>query len=843
MRAVVMAGGEGTRLRPMTANAPKPLLPVAGRPIMEHVLRLLRRHGFDETVVTVQYLASLVRTHFGDGEELGMHLSYATEGRPLGTAGSVKNAESALRDDAFVVLSGDALTDVDLTALVAAHRARGALVTACLARVPDPLEFGIVVTDDEQRVERFLEKPTWGEVFTDTVNTGIYVMEPEVFDAVAPGERVDWAADVFPALIARGAPVHGWVAGGYWEDVGTQESYLRAQADVLDRRVEVEMPGTEVSPGVWLGEGAEVDPSAELRGPLCLGDFAKVEAGASLGPYTVLGKNVLVRSGAVLERAVVHDNALVGAQVGLRGCVIGKGTDVLRGAHVEEGAVVADGCVVEEEAVLSPGVLVFPAKTIEAGAVVHDSVVWASRGSTALFGRRGVSGLVNVEMTPEHLVRLATAFATTLPRGSTVTTCRDAGRAAASLERAVVAALTTSGVGVRELGVMPLPVARFDTAAGPAAGGVVLRTTPGDPQSLDVLLLGPDGADLSPQDRRRLERVFARQEFRRAAPGDVAEVSAPDGLVEAYVAHVRGAVDTCGVEGAGLRVVLDSAGGAAGLVLPALLGGLGVDVLAVEDAPRDGQHPRERPTTESPAEHLAALDRLGHLVREAEAAFGVRFDHVGERFSLVDERGEVVEDDRALLVVLDLVAAEQRHGRIALPVSTTRVAEQVTRFHGCGILWTRTGAVDLRDAGGDGRADDVVFAGDGAGGFVVPEVGGAVDGLATLVRLVGLVARTRLTLSRIDARIPRAHVVRRTVPTPWARKGAVMREVLEAAGGREVDTVDGLRVVEPDGGGWALVLPDPAEAVTHLWAEAADPGGAERLLAAWSAVVGGAPGR
>jgi mannose-1-phosphate guanylyltransferase/phosphomannomutase len=257
-----MAGGEGTRLRPMTANQPKPLLPVGNRPIMEHVLRLLKRHGFDETVVTVQFLASLVRNYFGDGDELGMRLSYATEETPLGTAGSVRNAASALRDATFLVMSGDALTDIDLAALVAAHHERGALVTVCLARVPDPVEFGMVVTGEDGRVERFLEKPSWGQVFSDTVNTGIYVMEPEVFDAVAPGVPVDWAMDVFPALIAAGAPVYGHVAASYWEDVGTHASYLKAHADVLLGRVDVQLPGFEVAPGIWVGDGAEVDPDA-----------------------------------------------------------------------------------------------------------------------------------------------------------------------------------------------------------------------------------------------------------------------------------------------------------------------------------------------------------------------------------------------------------------------------------------------------------------------------------------------------------------------------------------------------------------------------------------------------
>ncbi|HEY5031837.1 MAG TPA: sugar phosphate nucleotidyltransferase, partial [Actinomycetes bacterium] len=411
MKAVVMAGGEGTRLRPMTASMPKPLLPVVNRPIMEHVLRLLRKHGFTEVVVTVQFLASLVRNYFGDGEELGMQLQYATEEEPLGTAGSVKNAEAALADDTFLVISGDALTDIDLTALVAFHKEKKALVTVCLTRVPDPLEFGITILDEEGRVERFLEKPTWGQVFSDTVNTGIYVMEPEVFDYVAAGEPVDWSADVFPRLIEEGRAVFGYVADGYWEDVGTLESYHKAQADVLEGRVDVDIDGFEMSPGVWVAEGADVDPEAVLRGPLYIGDYAKVESGAELREYTVLGSNVVVRSGAFLHRAVVHDNVFIGPLANLRGCVVGKNTDIMRAARIEEGAVLGDECVVEEEAIISASVKVFPFKTIEAGAVIHSSVIWESRGQRSLFGPRGVAGIINVEITPELVVRLASAYA------------------------------------------------------------------------------------------------------------------------------------------------------------------------------------------------------------------------------------------------------------------------------------------------------------------------------------------------------------------------------------------------------------------------------------------------
>ena len=822
-----MAGGEGTRLRPMTANQPKPMLPVVNRPIMEHVLRLLRRHGLTETVVTVQFLASIVRNYFGDGEDFGMSLQYATEETPLGTAGSVKNAEDALRDEPFLVISGDALTDIDLSDLIAFHKDNQALVTVALARVPDPLEFGIVIIDDDGKIQRFLEKPTWGQVFSDTVNTGIYVMEPEVLAHVPAGQVVDWSGDIFPKLLENGAPLYGWVADGYWEDVGSHESYAKAQADVLSGKVNVQIDGFEVSPGVWIADGAEVDPEAILKGPLCVGDYAKIEAGAQLREFTVVGSNVIVKEGAFLHRAIVHNNVYVGRGTTLRGCVIGKNTDVMSQSRVEEGAVVGDECVIEPDSYVSAGVKVYPFKTIEAGAVVNTSVIWESRGQRTLFGPRGVSGLVNVEITPELCVRLASAYATTLKKGAVVTTSRDSSRAARALKRAVHGALNASAINVVDLEAQPMPLARFETARSDCSGGIALRTTPGDPQSLDIIFMDSDGADLSQSAQRKLERVFSRQEYRRAFPGEIAELSYPPRVIEAYTHELLRCVDMTGVFGAGLRVVADCAGGTTSLVLPGLLGKIGVDVLTVNN----------RLDESSPTQSLAAtradLHRLGELVSSFGAAFGVRFDPVGERLALVDDKGSLVSEDRALLVILDLIAAERRTGRVALPVTTTRVAEEVCRYHGVQVVWAPTSLHALYESA---ASPDVIFAADGKGGFVVPSFSRSIDAIAAFAQLLGLVARTRLTLSQIETRIPEANLLKRSMPTPWAAKGMVMRTVIEAAGDKTIDTTDGLRVIEPDRG-WVLVLPDPSEAVTHLWAEGTDPDSAQSLLDEWAAVV------
>ena len=242
MKAVIMAGGEGTRLRPLTSNQPKPMMPLVNRPMLEHIVALLAKHGFDDIVVTVAYLGNQIRDYFGDGSDFGVRMRYATEEQPLGTAGSVRNAADEL-DETFLVISGDVLTDIDLGAFVDAHREKQAVASIALKRVENPLEFGIVITRPDGSIERFLEKPTWGEVFSDTINTGIYVLEPSIFEHIPLGEVVDFSGDVFPKVLDDGGMIHGHVADGYWEDVGTTEAYLRAHADVLDGRVEVDIAG------------------------------------------------------------------------------------------------------------------------------------------------------------------------------------------------------------------------------------------------------------------------------------------------------------------------------------------------------------------------------------------------------------------------------------------------------------------------------------------------------------------------------------------------------------------------------------------------------------------------
>src|SRR6188508_2200563 len=348
MKAVVMAGGEGTRLRPLTSNQPKPMVPIVGKPCMEHILDLLRRHGMNEVVVTLAFMPQAIRTYFGGGESLDMDVDYSVEEQPLGTAGSVKLAERRL-DETFLVISGDALCDGDLTSLVEAHKAKGAAVTIGLKSVDNPLEFGIVVTDEEGRVERFLEKPSWGQVFSDTINTGIYVLEPEVLRHIPTDRPYDFSKELFPLLLEMGRPIYGHVLDGYWQDIGNLDQYRQANFDALDEAVRLNIGGVRLRGNAWIGEGADVHDVEEVEGPAFIGNYCRIARDASVGPYSVLSNGVTLRERARTVRTVIDSSTHVGRSALIEGAVIGRSCDIRDHVRIQEGAAIGDEVTIGSE--------------------------------------------------------------------------------------------------------------------------------------------------------------------------------------------------------------------------------------------------------------------------------------------------------------------------------------------------------------------------------------------------------------------------------------------------------------------------------------------------------------
>jgi mannose-1-phosphate guanylyltransferase/phosphomannomutase len=805
VKAVIMAGGEGTRLRPLTSNQPKPMLPMANRPMMEHVVRLLRQHGMSDIVVTVAFMANAIRTYFDDGSELGVRMVYATEQTPLGTAGSVLNARQEL-DERFMVISGDVLTDIDLTAVVDFHEKNGALATIALSSVENPLEFGIVITREDGSIERFLEKPTWGQVFSDTINTGIYVLEPEVFDFIPEGRAVDFSSEVFPAILEAGRPIYGYVAEGYWEDVGTTEAYLKAHQDILDERVVVEIDGFPLRPGVWLGKGSTVDPSAVVDGPAVIGDNCSVGPGVVLGEYTTLGANVRIAEAAEVRHSVINENGYLGFGARVEGAVIGRSCDLRQGSRCEPGSVLGEGCMVGAGAEIRGGVKVYPFKTVEAGATVNSSIVWESRGSRSLFGRDGVKGIANVDISPELATRLSMAWASTLEKNTSITASRDTSRTARMLKRAIMVGCNAAGVNVDDLEVATVPVTRHHVRSSSRRGGMTVRLDPNDPQSVVIRFFDSEGLDLTENAQRKIERIYHREEFRRVLAREIGDIEFPARAVERYTLDLINVVDLSDARAAGLKLVLDLSYGSASFVMPNLLSKLDADVLVV--------NPYANTQGMMGIDPTVSASRVADLVRASGAQLGAIIDPDCEHLTIVDDEGTVLTPDQALLVLLRLVTQTHDGARVALPVAAPRAAEQICADAGVPVTLTKLSPAHLMEVSAGGG---ITFAASQSGGFIFPRFLPAYDAAATLVELVAMLTATGQSLSKLVQALPPVHITHESVVTPWEQKGVVMRMLIEQLAGRDLVLVDGVKVVEE--GGWVLVLPDPEEPLTHIWAE------------------------
>ena len=314
VRAIVLAAGLGKRLRPLTYEMPKPLVPVANRPIMEHILRLLRRHGFGELVTNTSYLPEMIRERFGDGSSLGVELTYSFEEELLGTAGGVRNVSEFLTGgdaESFLVISGDGLTDLDLGAMRAAHAAHGGIATLALKQVADPGEFGVVITGDDGRIQAFQEKPDPAEALSDLASSGIYMFRNEIFDHFPDQDFVDWAMDVFPVLLDGDVPMFGHEVAGYWSDVGSLGEFVQGNVDALEGAVALELPGEEVEAGVRLSDGDAAPADAALTPPVLIGPRTRVAAGATLEGPLVIGADCSVGAGAWLKGSVLLDGAQI----------------------------------------------------------------------------------------------------------------------------------------------------------------------------------------------------------------------------------------------------------------------------------------------------------------------------------------------------------------------------------------------------------------------------------------------------------------------------------------------------------------------------------------------------
>jgi mannose-1-phosphate guanylyltransferase/phosphomannomutase len=342
MKAMILAAGVGSRLDPLTRHIPKPMVPIANRPVMEHIIELLAKHGIKDIMVNLHYLADQIEDYFKDGSRWGVHLEYSKEDRLWGDAGSVKRCEEFF-DDTFLVIGGDDLADIDITRMVRLHKERKALATIALSLVDDPSEYGIALLNERGRITRFLEKPRGEVIFSNTANTGVYILESQVLDLVPRGIAYGFGNNVFPMLLEHRTRFYGYLTSSYWRDVGNLKQYQQTHFDVLDGRVSIKIPYKEVRKYVWIGEGVQIDPSAEIGYPVVIGRNCRIEKNAKVKEYSILADNCVIEEGATVKQSILWPGAMVMQNTMLERCVIGTECRVKSNAAVFDGVIVDPG--------------------------------------------------------------------------------------------------------------------------------------------------------------------------------------------------------------------------------------------------------------------------------------------------------------------------------------------------------------------------------------------------------------------------------------------------------------------------------------------------------------------
>jgi mannose-1-phosphate guanylyltransferase / phosphomannomutase len=541
-----------------------------------------------------------------------------------------------------------------------------------------------------------------------------------------------------------------------------------------------------------------------------------------LGAYSTVGANTQVAERAEIQRSVIGENSYLGSASRVEGAVLGRSCDLRVGARVEPGAVVGEGCLIGAHAEVRGDVKVYPYKVVEAGAQVNASIVWESGGARTLFGPDGVQGIANVDISPELAVRLAKAWASGFEKGSYITASRDTSRVARVLKRALMVGCNSVGVNVTDLELATVPVTRHHVRRRGTRGGLTVRLDPDDPQSVVIRFFDERGIDLSEGDQRRVERMYHREEFRRVTAGEIGDIDFSPRTIELYTADVVEAFGLRRGGGREVKLVLDLSYGAASFVMPNLLSKVTADVLSIN------------PYAQTPGmisvDRLVSEERVADAVRGSGADLGAVIDSGGERLTLIDGRGRVLSDDEAIMAFIELLSRAGEVGRIALPVTASDRTVQRCRERGVELMVTPLSPSGLLEAAASGG---VSFASDRRGGYVFPSFLPAFDAAAAMARLVSLLEVSPTSLAEIVDATPPMPVLQEDVPTPMEQKGLVMRTLMEqlTEEGAELVLVDGIKTVSEQG--WVLIVPDPADPVTHVWAEGSDLAASEALASAY----------
>jgi len=823
MKVVIMAGGFGTRLRPLTCNYPKPMVPMVNKPMLQHIVELLHKYNLKEMISLLFYQPEVIKNYFKDGIDFGIKMSYVDAVEDWGTAGSVKNAKNFLKEP-FLVISGDVLTDFNLEEAIKFHKAKKALATMVLTRVRNPLAYGVVITDKHGKIEKFLEKPVWGEVFSDTVNTGIYLFEPEVLEYIPEEKEFDFSRHLFPLLLNEDLPLYGYIADGYWRDVGNLTEYRLTHLDILRGEVRVNIAGEKldtVGKDIWIGENSRVENFSNLKGGVVIGNNCVIEKDVFISD-SVIGDNSVVEEGANIVKSVIWNDVHIGRKAELKENIIGSGTQIKAKAFIQDGAVIADKCVVGEDSLVKANVKMWPNKIVEDGATLSTSLVWGEKWAKNLFGAYGITGLGNIEISPEFAAKVGAAYGAYLGKGSVVVTSRDTHKTSRMINRAIICGLLSSGVDVKDLRAVPMPAMRYTVGKRGEKGAIHTRKSPYDPQLIDIKFCDAGGIDLSAGKEKSIEQLFFREDFRRVSVEETGELTFPARIIESYKESFLDYIDAETIKKANFKIVIDYAFGDSSTLFPSILGELGCEVIALN------AYLDETKITKTADEFNKSLKQMSDTVVSLGAGVGFMLDTGAEKIFLSDEKGNILKDDLALAVISLLVSRSlDKKGKIAVPVTASRVIEKIAKQHNVKVIRTPN---SQRLITAIAAKKEIDFLGDNSGGFIFPHFLGAFDAMLSVVKILELMAKQNITLNKLVQEVPKFNVWHERVPCSWGNKGKVMRNLMQMAQEEKlnIESLEGVKIY--DGEDWILLLPDADKPFFHIYVETASSSKAQSLI-------------
>mgnify|MGYP001409906155 CR=1 FL=1 len=806
MKAVVMAGGFGTRIQPLTSSMPKPMIPVMNKPMMEYIIDTLKDAGIVEIVILLYFKPEVIKSYFGDGSEKGIKINYVLPDDDYGTAGAVKKAQPYL-DEKFIIVSGDLITDFNFQEILGFHDVKNSKATITLTSVPDPLQFGVVITDKENKIIRFLEKPGWGEVFSDTINTGIYVFEPEILDYIPEDCNFDFSKDLFPKLMASGIDIYGYNAKGYWRDVGNPDSYRAALLDILNEDVTLPLPGTQdkkKNVTLYTGSNVKIDKSAKLEGLVVLGDDCIIEKDAVV-KNSVLARECKVSEGATVENSIFWNEVEIGKNSTLLNTVLCNGVKFGKNVKAEHGVIIAEGTEVGSQVIFEKDVMVWPEKQIEEGSIVSSNLIWGDKWKKSIFEGGKVSARTNVELTPDLAAKLGAALGSQLPAGARVLLSRDYDKASRMLKRCFLGGLLSTGINVTELHMTPLPIMRYKLAMFGEVAGVYFRQCQSDPTHTEILFYDDKAAPIDSALEKNIERIFFRENFRRATHDDIGELYDQLMVGEFYKEGVLKNIDIPLIKARRSKIVVDLLNGTTEAIYPELLNKVGVDAVVLNAYRDESKLSRTMHQVENSFKEVRAIVK----VTESDLGF-VIYPH-GERLGIVTNSGEILREDKALMFILKLIDISAREKiKVYLPAFAPSVLDD--QLMNVDIVRGKTAGV---------KSDYLrkfSFFGDLARNYTFNENGSHADAMFSSIKILEMLARQNVELSDVINSIPDYNYSHTVINCPLELKGLLMRKMSEDAMDKDASFLDGIKILFKNKG-WVHMVPDQFTANVHLYVE------------------------